>query len=154
MAILLVIIVALGATAWWLWNSRGPAGSRTEREQALSTAKSAAPVILSYHYRQLDKDIAAGKARLTGRASTDYIDAMTKTIKPAAAKTHAVVQAQTDGAGVESVSASGKQVTVLVFGEQKVTNTSLSQPRTDLFRIRLTLSLVGKRWLVSKLDQI
>lgn len=153
-AVLLVIIVALGATAWWLENSQDPAGSRIEREQALSTAKAAAPVILSYNYRQLDKDIAAGRARLTGRASSDYVDAMTKTIKPAAAKTHAVVQAQTEGAGVESVAASGKQLTVLVFGEQKVTNTSLTQPRTDLFRIRLTLNLVGKRWFVSKLDPI
>lgn len=153
-AVLLVLIVALGATAWWLASSRGQAGSATERDQALSTAKSAAPVILSYNYRQLDKDIAAGRTRLTGRASTDYVQAMTRTIKPAAAKTHAVVQAQTDGAGVESVSADGKQVTVLVFGEQKVTNTSLTQPRTDLFRLRLTLSLVGKRWLVTKLDPV
>ena len=79
---------------------------------------------------------------------------MAKTIKPTAAKVHAVVQAQTDGAGVEAVSADGKQVTVVVFGEQKVTNTSLSQPRIDLFRVRVTLDLVAGQWLVSKFDQI
>jgi Mce-associated membrane protein len=52
------------------------------------------------------------------------------------------------------VSADGKQVTVVVFGEQKVTNTSLSQPRIDLFRVRVTLDRVGGQWLVSKFDQI
>ena len=65
-----------------------------------------------------------------------------------------MVQAQTDGAGVETVSADGRQVTVVVFGEQKVTNTSLSAPRIDLFRVRATMDLVAGHWLVSKFDQI
>jgi Mce-associated membrane protein len=79
---------------------------------------------------------------------------MAKTIKPTATKVHALVQAQTDGAGVEAVSSDGNQVTVVVFGEQKVTNTSLTAPRIDLFRVRVTLDRVRGQWLVSKFDQI
>jgi Mce-associated membrane protein len=79
---------------------------------------------------------------------------MAGTIKPTATKTKAVVQAQTDAAGVESVSGDGKQVTVVVFGEQKVTNTSLTAPRTDLFRVRVTMDKVNGQWLVSKFVQI
>ena len=75
---------------------------------------------------------------------------MTKTIKPAAIKSKVVVQAQTDSAGVETVSADGKQVTVVVFGQQKVTNTALSAPRIDPFRVRATMDLVAGHWLVSQ----
>ena len=153
-AALAVVVLALGALDGWLLTSRPEAGSRAEREQALSTAKSSVPLILSYDYRRFDADVAAAKARLTGRAVTDYVQAMTKTIKPGATKVHAVVQAQTDGAGVEAVSGDGNQVTVVVFGEQKVTNTSLTAPRIDLFRVRVTLDRVQGQWLVSKFDQI
>ena len=55
---------------------------------------------------------------------------------------------------METVSADGKQVTVVVFGQQKVTNTALSAPRIDPFRVRATMDLVAGHWLVSKFDQI
>ena len=112
------------------------------------------PLILSYSYQHFDADVAKAKAQFTGRAATDYATAMAKTIKPTAAKVKAVVQAQTDGAGVESVSPDGRQVTVVVFGEQKVTNSTLSAPRTDIFRVRATMDLVSGHWLVSKLANI
>jgi Mce-associated membrane protein len=153
-AALAVAVVALAALDGWLLSSQPASGSRTQRDQALSTAKTAVPLVLSYDYRHFGSDVAAAKARLTGRAVTDYVQAMTKTIKPTATKVHAVVQAETDAAGVEAVSGDGKQVTVVVFGEQKVTNTSLTAPRIDLFRVRVTLDRVQGQWLVSKFDQI
>jgi Mce-associated membrane protein len=153
-ALLAVAVLALAVLDGWLLTSRPGAGSKGQREQALSTAKTAVPLILSYDYRHFDPDVAAAKARLTGRAVTDYVQAMSTTIEPTATKVHAVVQAQTDGAGVEAVSDTGDQVTVVVFGEQKVTNTSLTAPRIDLFRVRVTLDRVQGQWLVSKFDQI
>ena len=154
LASLSVLIVALAVLDGWLVAARPESGSRTQRDQALASAKAAVPLILSYDYRRFDENVATAKSRLTGRATTDYVQAMAKTIKPTATKVHAVVQAQTDGAGVESVSGSGKQVTVVVFGEQKVTNSSLTAPRTDLFRVRVRLERVGGQWLVSQFDQI
>ncbi|HEU5271582.1 MAG TPA: hypothetical protein VFU36_16765 [Jatrophihabitans sp.] len=155
LAVLLGVLVLTGVAAVVV-AARLPSqsGSGRERDKALAAAKSEVPLILSYNYASFDADVAKAKAQLTGRAVTDYTTAMSQTIKPAAVKVKAVVQAQTDGAGVESVSPDGRQVTVVVFGEQKVTNTSLSAPRTDLFRVRATLDLVGGTWLVSKFDQI
>ena len=153
-ALLVLVIAGLATLSWVLYSAKDDGGSTTDRDQALAAAKSSVPVILTYSYKEFAHDVAAGKAKLTGRASTDYVTAMTKSIEPTATKVKAVVQAQTDGAGVESVSADGKQVTVIVFGEQKVTNTSLTAARTDIFRVRATLDLVGKQWLVSKFDQI
>jgi len=155
LAIVLGVLVLAGAAALVV-AVRLPsgAGSVGERDQALSAAKTETSLILSYSYTSFDADVAKAKAVLTGRAASDYATAMDKTIKPTAVKVKAVVQAQTDGAGVESVSPDGRQVTVVVFGEQKVTNSSLSAPRTDLFRVRATLDLVSGHWLVSKFDQI
>ena len=155
LAVLLGVLVLAGLAALTVaLTLPSGAGSTGERDRALSAAKSEVPLILSYNYASFDADVAKAKAQLTGRAVTDYTTAMAQTIKPAAVKVKAVVQAQTDGAGVESVSPDGRQVTVVVFGEQKVTNTALSAPRTDLFRVRATLDLVDGHWLVSKFDQI
>jgi Mce-associated membrane protein len=150
----LLALLLAGVSAWLVIAAPGRAGSVNQREQALSAAKTSVPLILSYDYRTFDADLAKARAQLTGRANTDYVQAMTTTIKPAAQKSKVVVQAQTDGAGVETVSADGKQVSVVVFGEQKVTNTALNAPRIDPFRVRATLNLVGGHWLVSKFDQI
>ncbi|MDQ1752512.1 MAG: Mce-associated rane protein [Pseudonocardiales bacterium] len=153
-AVLVALIAGLAALNWWLLTAKDGASATQQREQVLSSAKAAVPLILSYNYGSFDKSVGAAKAVLTGRASTDYVQAMAGTIKPTATKTKAVVQAQTDAAGVESVSGDGKQVTVVVFGEQKVTNTSLTAPRTDLFRVRVTMDKVNGKWLVSKFVQI
>ncbi len=156
LAVLLAVLALLlaGASAWLVIVAPGRAGSVNQRDQALSAAKSSVALILSYDYRTFDAGLAKAKAQLTGRANSDYVQAMTSTIKPAAVKSKVVVQAQTDSAGVETVSADGKQVTVVVFGQQKVTNTALSSPRIDPFRVRATMDLVAGHWLVSKFDQI
>lgn len=154
-AVLAVLALLLaGASAWLVITAPGQAGSVNQRDQALSAAKSSVALILSYDYRSFDAGLATAKAQLTGRANSDYVQAMTSTIKPAAIKSKVVVQAQTDSAGVETVSADGKQVTVVVFGQQKVTNSALTSPRIDPFRVRATMNLVGGHWLVSKFDQI
>jgi Mce-associated membrane protein len=156
LAVLLALVAVLlaGVSGWLAVAAPGRAGSVSQRDQALSAAKSSVALILSYDYRTFDAGLAKARAQLTGRAQTDYVQAMTSTIKPAAEKSKVVVQAQTENAGVETVSADGKQVTVVVFGQQKVTNTSLNAPRIDPFRVRTTLNLVDGHWLVSKFDQI
>jgi Mce-associated membrane protein len=156
LAVLLAVSAAVlaGISGWLVVAAPGAGGSVGQRDQALSSAKTSVALILSYDYRTFDAGVAKARAQLTGRANTDYVQAMTSTIKPAAEKSKVVVQAQTESAGVETVSADGKQVTVVVFGQQKVTNTALTAPRIDPFRVRATLSLVGGHWLVSKFDQI
>lgn len=156
LAVLLAVLALLlaGASAWLVIAAPGQAGSASQRDQALSAAKTSAALILSYDYRNFDADLAKAQAQLTGVANSQYVQAMTGTIKPAAIKSKVVVQAQTDSAGVETVSADGKQVTVVVFGQQKVTNTALTAPRIDPFRVRITMDLVAGHWLVSKFGQI
>jgi Mce-associated membrane protein len=156
LALLLALLAVLlaGISGWLVVAAPGRGGSVGQRDQALSAAKTSVALILSYDYRSFDAGLAMARAQLTGRANTDYVRAMTGTIEPAAEKSKVVVQAQTENAGVETVSADGKQVTVVVFGQQKVTNAALTAPRIDPFRVRATMNLVNGHWLVSKFDQI
>ena len=151
---MVAIIAVAGGASWWLAANSDPAGSVSQRDQALSAAKSSVPLILSYSYQDFDASVRKADAELTGRAGTDYLTAMNTTIKAPAIKAKLIVAAQTDTAGVESVSADGTQVTVVVFGEQKVTNSSLSTPRIDPFRVRATMDLVAGHWKVAKFDQL
>jgi Mce-associated membrane protein len=48
------------------------------------------------------------------------------------------------------VRASENKVVVLLFVNQTTTSTRLDAPRTDLNRVRLTMTRVGGGWKVSK----
>jgi len=148
----LALLAVAGLVAAFLVPSRQ--GSVTTRDQALAAAKTEVAQILSYDYKNFDAGLTQAKSVLTGRAVGDYTTAMIKTVKATALKNKATVVASTDSAGVESVSPDGEQVTVVVFGEQKVTNSSLSAPRTDVFRVRATLDLTHGRWLIAKFDNL
>ena len=128
--------------------------SQADRDQVLSDAKTATQLVISYDYHHVQADAAKAAAHLTGAFASDYRKSIDSVIAVQAPKVQAVVEGQIDTAAIESVSGSGDQVTVIVFGEQKVTNTSLSQPRTDIVRLRVTMDRVGSDWKIAKLDQI
>jgi Mce-associated membrane protein len=152
-AVLLVAVLALGTVCWLLATHQGGT-SKQERERAMAAAKSYSALVLSYNYQHLDKDRDAALPHLTGRFADDYKQSMDSVIKDQAPKVKAVVEGQVDAAALEAVSGSGKQITVIVFGQQKVTNTTLTQPRTDIVRLRVILDRVGKDWKISKVDPI
>jgi Mce-associated membrane protein len=139
---------------WLLATHQGGGTSRQGRERAMAAAKSDSALVLSYNYQHLDKDRDAALPHLTGRFAADYKKSMDSVIKDQAPKVKAVVEGQVDSAGLEAVSGSGNQITVIVFGQQKVTNTTLTQPRTDIVRLRVILDRVGKDWKISKVDPI
>jgi Mce-associated membrane protein len=153
-AVLLAAVLALGTVCWLLATHQGGGTSRQGRERAMAAAKSDSALVLSYNYQHLDKDRDAALPHLTGRFAADYKKSMDSVIKDQAPKVKAVVEGQVDSAGLEAVSGSGNQITVIVFGQQKVTNTTLTQPRTDIVRLRVILDRVGKDWKISKVDPI
>ena len=128
--------------------------SQADRDAVLSAAKTSTQLVISYDYHHVQADAAKAEPHLTGGFATDYKKSIDGVIAVQAPKVQAVVQGQIDTAAIESVSGSGDQVTVIVFGEQKVTNTSLTQPRTDIVRLRVTMQRVGSDWKIAKLDQI
>jgi Mce-associated membrane protein len=122
------------------------------RTAAVSAATSAVRDILSYDYRTLGTDISRAKAETTGLFASQYASTSAQLLAQAR-QLRAIVQARPSQPGV--VSATADEVVVLVFVDQlsvkQVAGAKTPTTRIDQSRVRLTMSKVGGRWLVSQL---
>ncbi|MFJ8532804.1 hypothetical protein [Streptomyces sp. NPDC093591] len=135
--------------------------SESARAEALAAARKAAPVVLSYDYRHLDKDFAKARAHLTGAFREEYGKTTKTVVGPTAEKYRGVVKATvaapaTDGAPAAAsvVSASADKVVVLLFVNQVTESTQVSGPRLDLNRVRMTMTRTADGWKVSAVDAL
>ncbi|MFB6935705.1 hypothetical protein [Streptomyces chartreusis] len=154
-----LLLAALVATAVLGWQYRD--GSRTEsaRTQALTAAQKAAPLVLSYDYRHLDKDFASARTHLTGGFHTEYGKTTKAVVGPTAKKYRAVVKATiaapaTGTPAASVVSASPDKVVVLLFINQVTESTQVSGARVDLNRVRMTMARTDGGWKVSGVDAL
>jgi len=141
------VLLALGCM--FLARYSGKSGSTADRDQALAAAKSYTGLVLSYDYRHAAADRDKTIPHLTGKFRDDYKKSMDEVIIPKAPGLKAVVEGQIESAGIESISKTGKQIVTIVFGQQKVSNTATKQPRSDPYRLRVTLDRVGGEWKIS-----
>ncbi|MEV7381520.1 hypothetical protein [Streptomyces lydicus] len=160
-AVLAALVVAgLVAVAMLGWEYREDQRTQEARAEALAVARRAAPEILSYDYRHLDRDFAKARAHLTGSFAGEYRTTTTKAVAPTAEKYHGVVTATVakppaGGAPAASVvSAAPEKVIVLLFMNQVTNSTQVSGPRLDLNRVRMTLVDTSGGWKVSALDAL
>ncbi|RSN85344.1 hypothetical protein DMH26_34205 [Streptomyces sp. WAC 05379] len=154
-----LLLAALVATAVLGWQYRD--GHRTEsaRTQALTAAQKAAPLVLSYDYRHLDKDFASAHAHLTGGFHAEYGKTTKAVVGPTAKKYRAVVKATiaapaTGTPAASVVSASPDKVVVLLFINQVTESTQVSGARVDLNRVRMTMTRTDGGWKVSGVDAL
>ncbi|MFE2100043.1 hypothetical protein [Streptomyces sp. NPDC059468] len=159
-ALCLALVAALAAAAVLGWQYRQGQQTAKARTEALAAARKAAPVVLSYDYRHLDRDFARARALLTG-AFRDQYGRTTKTVVgPTAKKYHGVVKATvaapTDGGApaVSVVSAAPDRAVVLLFVNQITQSTQVSGARLDLNRVRMTLARTADGWKVSAVDAL
>jgi Mce-associated membrane protein len=160
-AVLAVLVVAgLVAVTVLGWKYGDARQTDRARAQALTTAQKAAPVILSYDYRHLDRDFDAARGHLTGSFRDEYRRTTTKVVAPTAMKYKGVVKAtvvKPAGGGAPAasvVSASPDRAVVLLFVNQVTSSTQISGPRVDLNRVRMTLTLTSGGWKVSAVDAL
>ncbi|MFD7610743.1 hypothetical protein [Streptomyces sp. NPDC059828] len=137
-------------------------GRRAEqaRQQALAAARTAAPVVLSYDYRHLDRDFAAARGHLTGSFHDEYRRTTKAVVAPTAKKYQGVVKAtvasppQGGGSAASVVSASPDKAIVLLFVNQVTRSSQVEGPRVDLNRVRMTLTLTSDGWKVAAVDAL
>ena len=158
LAVLLVVgLVALAALGLQYRDGRLTETARTE---ALAAARKAAPVVLSYDYRRLDKDFSRARAHLTGDFRDEYGKTTKTVVAPTAEKYHGVVKATVAAPGsggtpaASVVSASPDKVVVLLFVNQVTESTQVSGARVDQNRVRMTMDRTGDGWKVSALDAL
>ncbi|MGW9594877.1 hypothetical protein ACWHLZ_31805 [Streptomyces chartreusis] len=154
-----LLLAALVATAVLGWQYRD--GSRTEsaRTQALTAAQKAAPLVLSYDYRHLDRDFTRARTHLTGGFHAEYGKTTKAVVGPTAKKYRAVVKATiaapaTGTPAASVVSASPDKVVVLLFINQVTESTQVSGARVDLNRVRMTMARTDGGWKVSGVDAL
>jgi Mce-associated membrane protein len=158
-ALCVLLLAGLVAATVLGWRYREGVRAEQARGQALAAALQAAPVVLSYDYRHLDRDFAAARARLTGHFRDEYRKTTTTVVGPTARKYHGVVKATvaqpTGGSPAASViSASADRAVVLLFVNQVTTSTQVSGSRVDLNRVRMTVALTSDGWRVSGVDAL
>ncbi|MGW0701720.1 hypothetical protein ACWD0A_20865 [Streptomyces sp. NPDC002867] len=158
LAVLLVAaLVAAGVLGREYVRGRDTDAARTE---ALAAARKAAPVVLSYDHRRLDKDFATARTWLTGSFRDEYGRTTKTVVAPTATKYRGTVKASVvrppdGGAPAASVvSASPDKVVVLLFVNQVTTSTQVTGSRVDLNRVRMTMTRTDAGWKVSAVDAL
>ncbi|MBV7697501.1 hypothetical protein [Streptomyces sp. TRM70350] len=160
-ALLSVLLVAsLVAAAVLATHYRQGVRADEARVAALAAARKAAPVVLSYDYRHLDRDFAAARAHLTGKFRDEYGKTTRTVVGPTAKKYDGVVKATVaepadGGAPAASVvSASANEAVVLLFVNQVTQSTQVTGSRVDLNRVRMTMTRTSEGWKVSAVDAL
>jgi Mce-associated membrane protein len=153
LAVLVVLsgLAVLFTAGGWLGTGVSSHIADGARNDALASANAAAPALLSYDYRSFDTSVAKGRKYVTGPFAKQYAST-TKGLKANAVKEHAVVSAQVSASGV--VSATPKQVVVLLYVNQYRQNSNITGQKVDQNRVVMTMTLVGQTWKVSKVTAI
>jgi Mce-associated membrane protein len=155
-----VLVAALVVAAVLGWRYREGRQAEQARGEALAAAQKAAPAVLSYDYRHLDRDFARARALLTGHFRDEYGRTTKTVVAPTATKYHGVVKATVatpadGGAPAASVvSATPDRAVVLLFVNQVTESTQVPEPRLDLNRVRMTLTRTSDGWKVSGVDAL
>ncbi|MFD4974187.1 hypothetical protein [Streptomyces sp. NPDC058424] len=154
------LVAALVAAAVLGWQYRQGRQAEQARDEALAAARKAAPVVLSYDYRHLDRDFSRARALLAGHFRDQYGKTTKAAVAPTATKYHGVVKATVatpaDGGAptVSVVSATTDRAVVLLFVNQVTRSTQVPEPRLDLNRVRMTLTRTSDGWKVSGIDAL
>lgn len=144
-ALSVVLAAALVVT---LLDLRSRDQVNSARTSALAAARTYSVELSSYRYTELQKDFELVLSHSTPAFQKNYTkssSALNKILVQYKASATGSVKA----AGV--VSATTKQVVVLVDVDQKVTNSTKKTPTQDESRLQMTLVRENGRWLIDKL---
>lgn len=148
-----VLAIALVALNVGLLRER-QAGDRVEkaRSEAVKSAKTLVPTVLSYDYRRLDADLAKAKASTTGRFATEYAGVVDGTLRQSAAQGKVVSKATVTGSSL--VTATQNRAVVLLFVAQSTTRSGSKVPTISTSRVEASLALREGQWLVSGITTV
>jgi Mce-associated membrane protein len=159
-AVGIVLVAGLVALNLWLSNVHSDRTSgqarigdvETSRTQALASARTRVPAMLSYSYKNVTSFAKDAPANATGKFRQDYARLISTVIAPAAKQQHIITRATVKSAGV--IDAHTDQVDVLVLLDQTTQSKSSATGRIDGSRIKVSMRKAGGTWLVEDLTPI
>ncbi|WP_255450371.1 h domain protein [Skermania sp. ID1734] len=126
--------------------------SEQARTDAVAAASSEAEAMLGYDFNTVDKSLPKAADGLTGDFRGQYMNLVNGTIIPGAKEKQLTVKVSVQGAAV--VDARPSDATVLLFLNQVTTSKDSPKAATTGSRVRVQMSKVDGRWLVSNLTPI
>lgn len=154
LGIVLAVVLAAAVAFLGLQVMRTPSPDALDqiRGESLKAGRSAAKTLLSYDYRTLDKDFAAGRRVATGTFERQYARTTSRTVTPSAKKYHVTVTAQVVAGSV--VSTSRDRVVLLLYVNQDTVSDLVKNGRLDQNRVEMTMVPVDGHWRVSELKSL
>lgn len=121
------------------------------QQQALESAETRVPSMLSYDYRSLAGDLSIAKGNTTGQFGQDYAKVLDEVVGPNAAKNKVTTQARETGAAV--VSGNKSEVVVLIYLTQSTTTAS-DPAKFSGSRLNVRMTKTNDGWFVSKITPL
>src|ERR1700752_2463340 len=153
--VLVLLLVASGALAAWLYVKQYRPDEQTDAaaaQSAVDAARDGTVAILSYKPDTLNQDFAAAKSHLTGDF-LNYYDQFTKEIVTPAAKEKALTTtAQVVGAAATELQPNS--AVVLLFVNQATTSKERPDPAMASSSVLVSLTKVHGKWLITKFQPI
>jgi len=150
---LLVTAVLLAGGAVALWRvADGQRATEAGGQDALAAARRAAVALLSYDGRTVDAQLAAASDLITGPFQADFRTVASTLVAPAATQKQVSTHAQVVAAAV--VTAAPGEVTTLLYLNQTTQSAASPAPTISGSRVRLTMTEVAGRWLVSAMTPV
>lgn len=152
---MVAVVLAAGLLATTLVLSLRPTLSDQDRDAAVGSARTSLESLLSYSGSSFDAHVAEVTPRLTSPFREEFTKVASTDIKPLAVKNGATVLAKVYDVGVMDTTGTGgtgTTVRVLAFVNQATTTKASPKPAIDQNRVIATMTKVGDRWLISRLE--
>jgi len=146
-----VVIVILGLSGFLGWRLKQVDDTAAAGKAALEAARNYAVILTTLDTRDLDTNYRQALDGATGEFKDEYSQGSAQ-LRQILIDNKATGKGLVVDAAVKS--ATKTKVEVLLFVDQSVTNAVNPSPRIDRNRVEMTMELIDKRWLASKVDII
>lgn len=148
---LLVLLTSLGTSIFLGWRAHHEHQLAAASQSALQAARDYAVLLTTLDAKNIDDNYRHSLDGATGEFKDAYSQG-------SAQLRQLLIDNKASGSGVvidaAVKSADPHTVVVLLFVDQSVTNAARPSPRIDRNRIAMTMTLVGGRWLASKVEML
>ncbi len=145
----LVLVTSLGTSAVLGWRAYHQHQLAAASESALQAARDYAALLTTLDANHIDDNYRRSLDGATGEFKDAYSQGSAQ-LRQLLIDNRASGSGVVIDAAVKSVSPNA--VGVLLFVDQSITNAANPSPRIDRNRIAMTMTLVGGRWLASKVE--
>lgn len=147
-AILVSLVVLLGATGGYFWNEQREADLADDaRLVAIETATTQIPRLLSYDGKSVTKVVDQADDILTDKFSREYKELLRNVVVPAV-RQHSIATT-TEVVASSVVEAGAGKVVCMLFVNQSTTAKGQDSPKVQGSRVQVDLEKAGTRWLIS-----